>query len=194
MMTEMSMSLCLTLDTAGLAVLDVVRNLGVLFDKTLSGKDQVNRVVKQVFLKLRQLHYFLYLLSPSIKIKLVKSLVLPILVVFFVKLELAWKWNWIRHLITVSDLFITWIARLKFRAIVIDFIFLGPQLEEDSIWVFWFLKFLMVVLLDICVICLIFSTVVTILELEVSTFASLLVILLYINLRLLWLPQSFGIL
>jgi hypothetical protein len=91
MMTEMSMSLCLTLDTAGLAVLDVVRNLGVLFDKTLSGKDQVNRVVKQVFLKLRQLHYFLYLLSPSIKIKLVKSLVLPILVVFFVKLELAWK-------------------------------------------------------------------------------------------------------
>jgi ABC-type uncharacterized transport system substrate-binding protein len=76
MMTEKS--LCLTLDTAGLAVLDVVRNLGVLFDKTLSGKDQVNRVVKQVFLKLRQLHYFSYLLSPSIKIKLVKSLVLSI--------------------------------------------------------------------------------------------------------------------
>jgi hypothetical protein len=71
-MTELS--LCLTLNTADLAVLDVVINLDVDL-----GKDQVNRVVKQVFLKLMQLHYFLYLLSPSIKIKLVKSLVLPIL-------------------------------------------------------------------------------------------------------------------
>jgi ABC-type uncharacterized transport system substrate-binding protein len=62
----------------GLTVLDVVRNLGVLFDQTLSGKDQVNHVVKQVFLKLGQLHYFSYLLSPSIKIKLVESIVLPI--------------------------------------------------------------------------------------------------------------------
>jgi hypothetical protein len=89
MMTEVS--LCLTLDTAGLAVLDVERNLGVLYDETLSGKDQVNHVVKQVFLKLRQLHYFSYLLSPSIKLKLVKSLVLPMRMMFFVKLELAWK-------------------------------------------------------------------------------------------------------
>jgi hypothetical protein len=47
MMTEMSLRL--TLDTAGLAVLNVVRNLGVLFDEMLSGKDQVNRVVKSVF-------------------------------------------------------------------------------------------------------------------------------------------------
>jgi hypothetical protein len=76
MMTEMS--LCPTLDTAGLAVFNVVRNLDVLFDETLPAKDQVNRVVKQVFLKLRQLHYFLYLLSPSITIKLVESLLLPI--------------------------------------------------------------------------------------------------------------------
>jgi hypothetical protein len=59
-------------------VLDIVRNLGVLFDGTLSGKEQVTRFVKQVFLKLRQLHYFSYILSPSIKINLVKSLVLPI--------------------------------------------------------------------------------------------------------------------
>jgi hypothetical protein len=90
MMNEIS--ICLTLDTA---VLDVVRNLGVRFDETQSRKDQVNRVVKQVFLKLRQLiHYFLYLLSPSIKIKLVKSLVLPIYdyaASVFVKLELTWK-------------------------------------------------------------------------------------------------------
>jgi hypothetical protein len=71
MMSEMSLRL--TLDTAGLAVLDDVRNLGVLFDKTLSGKDQVNSVVKQVLLKLRQLHYFSHLLAPSIKIKLLKS-------------------------------------------------------------------------------------------------------------------------
>jgi hypothetical protein len=76
MMTEIS--ICLTLDTAGLAVLDVVRNLGVRFDETKSRNDQLNRVVKQVFLKLRQLIHFLYLLSPSIKIELVKSLVLPI--------------------------------------------------------------------------------------------------------------------
>jgi hypothetical protein len=75
MMTQML--LCLTLETAGLAVLDVVKNLSVLFDETLSGKDQMMRVVKRVFLKLRELHYFSYLLSPSIKIKLVKSLVLP---------------------------------------------------------------------------------------------------------------------
>jgi hypothetical protein len=46
------------MDAAGLAVLDVVRSLGVLFDDTLSGKYLVNRVVKQVFLRLRQLHYF----------------------------------------------------------------------------------------------------------------------------------------
>jgi hypothetical protein len=128
------MSLCLTLDTAGLVVVDVVvTNLGVLFDKTLSGKDQVNHVAKQVFLRLRQLQYFSYLISPSIKIKLVKSLVLPV-------------FDYVDSVSCEISVGLDKKLNIAFGTIVIEFVFLG-----------------------------------------VSTFASLLVLLLYINLRLLWL-------
>jgi uncharacterized membrane protein len=54
----------------------VVKNLGVLFDESLSGRYQVH-VIRQVYLRLRQLYHFSRLLSSSIKIKLVKSLISP---------------------------------------------------------------------------------------------------------------------
>jgi hypothetical protein len=55
-----------------------VKNLGVLFDESLSGKDQLNHVIRQVYLRLRQLYHFSRLFSSSVKIKLVKFLIFPI--------------------------------------------------------------------------------------------------------------------
>jgi hypothetical protein len=68
----------LFLNGAELSFSEVVKNLGVLFDESLSCKDQVNHVIRQVYLRLRQLYHFSRLLSSSIKIKLVKSLISPI--------------------------------------------------------------------------------------------------------------------
>jgi hypothetical protein len=56
---------------AELTFSEVAKNLGVLFDESLSGRDQV-------YLRLRQLYHFSRLLSLSMKIKLVKSLIFPI--------------------------------------------------------------------------------------------------------------------
>jgi hypothetical protein len=67
----------LFLNGAELTFSEVVKNLGVLFDESLSGKHQVNHVIRQVYLRLRQLYHFLRLLPSSIKIKLVKSLIFP---------------------------------------------------------------------------------------------------------------------
>jgi hypothetical protein len=50
----------------------------VLFDESLSGKDQVNHVIGQVYLRWRQLYHFSPLFSSLINIKLVKSLIFPI--------------------------------------------------------------------------------------------------------------------
>jgi hypothetical protein len=56
-----------------------VKQLGVIFDESLSGENQVNHVMRQVYLRLRQLYHFSRLLSSSIKIKLVKSLIFHII-------------------------------------------------------------------------------------------------------------------
>jgi hypothetical protein len=68
------------LNGAELTFSEVVKNLSVLFDESLSGKNQVNHVIiiRQVYLRLRQLYHFSRLLSSSIKIKLVKYLIFPI--------------------------------------------------------------------------------------------------------------------
>jgi hypothetical protein len=56
----------------------VLKNLKSLFDESLSGKDQVNHVIRQVYLRLKQLYHFSRLPSSSIMIKLVKSVIFPI--------------------------------------------------------------------------------------------------------------------
>jgi hypothetical protein len=58
---------------------EVVKQLGVIFDELLSGENQVNHVMRQVYLRLRQLYHFSLLLFSSIKIKLVKSLIFHII-------------------------------------------------------------------------------------------------------------------
>jgi hypothetical protein len=61
-------------DGAELTFSEVVKIFDVLFDESLSGKDQVNHVIRQVYFILRQFCHFSRLLPSSIKIKLVKSL------------------------------------------------------------------------------------------------------------------------
>jgi hypothetical protein len=65
----------LFLNGAELTFSEVVKNFGVLFDDSLSRRDQVNHVITQVNLRLRQLYHFSRLFSSLIKIKLVKSLI-----------------------------------------------------------------------------------------------------------------------
>jgi hypothetical protein len=67
----------LFLNGSELTFSEVVKNLGVLFDESLSGKDQVNHVKRQVYLRLRQLYHFSRLVSTSTKNQLVKSLIIP---------------------------------------------------------------------------------------------------------------------
>jgi hypothetical protein len=73
-----SLTELLFLNEAELTFSEVVKNLGVLFDESLSGKDQVNPVIRQVYLRWGQLYHFSRLLTSSIKIKLVRSLIFPI--------------------------------------------------------------------------------------------------------------------
>jgi hypothetical protein len=53
-----SLTELLFLNGAELTFSEVVKNVGALFDESLSGKDQVNYVIRQVYLRLRQLYYF----------------------------------------------------------------------------------------------------------------------------------------
>jgi hypothetical protein len=56
---------------------NVVKNLGVFMDESLTGIHHVNHILKQVYLRLRQLYYFNHILPIDVKKRLVQSLVFP---------------------------------------------------------------------------------------------------------------------
>jgi hypothetical protein len=114
------------LNGAELTFSEIVKNLGVFFDESLSGKDQVNHVIRQVYLRLRQLYHLSRLLSSSIKIKLVKPLIFPIFKYaddVFCELSAALESKLTKAKVFV--LFMIWVDFLKYSAIDWNLVFLN---------------------------------------------------------------------
>ena len=68
---------CIIFDGESISYQDKVKNLGVIFNKTLSWDDHLNSISSKVHFILHGLHKYAYLTPERTRIKIVKSLILP---------------------------------------------------------------------------------------------------------------------